>query len=127
MINDKFITETAQAIAGESFDIPNYSNVSDDLAFTDIDATDVDMNGEIGTRLANTISRTDDSVAYSAIRSGTTDIVATSGGDLIEGFGTFSLSTGSNLMTEVSLDTPFTHTSSFDVELITTIDIARSS
>jgi hypothetical protein len=127
MINDRFITETAQAIAGEAFSIPSYSVVSTDIATTDIDATDTSLDGEVGTRKVNTISRLTNSVSYSAIRSGTTDIVATSGGDTIDGFGTFISSTGDNLMTEVALDTPFTHTSSFDVEMITTIDIARSS
>jgi len=127
MINDRFITETSQAIAGESFSIPNYSSVSLDIASTDIDATDIAMHGEAGDRISNTVARTDNEISYSAIRSGTTDIIATSGGDTIDGFGTFISSTGDNLMTEVALDTPFTHTSSFDVEMITTINVARSS
>jgi len=127
MIQDRFITEVAQAISGEAFNIPNYSAVSTDLAATDVDATDTSLQGEIGTRLTNSVIRTGNSVSYSALRSGTTDIVATSGGDLIEGFGTFVGATGDSLLTQISLETPFTHTSSFDVELITTIDIARSS
>ena len=127
MIQDRFITEVAQAVAGESFSIPSYSVVSTNIAATDIDASDISLDGEAGTRKVNTISRNTNSVSYSAIRSGTTDIVATSGGDVIQGFGTFVASTGDNLMTEVALDTPFTHTSSFDVEMITTINIARSS
>ena len=127
MIQDRFITEVSQAIGGESFNIPEYSAVSTSIASTDIDATDISLVGEIGTRIDNTISRLDNAVSYTALRSGTTDIVATSGGDLITGFGTFIESTGDNLMTEVALDVPFTHTSSFDVEIITTINVARSS
>jgi len=127
MIQDRFVTEVAQAIAGEAYSIPEYTNISNTIVSGDIDATDTTLIGEIGTRLAVTTSRISDSISYSAIRSATTDLVSTSG-DLIKGFGTFvSVSGGTDLMTQVALDTPFTQTSSFDVELITTIDIARSS
>ena len=126
MIQDRLVQETAQALAGESFVIPTFQNVSLDIASTDISPTDISLKGEAGNRLSVIRSRIDNKVSYNSFRSATTDLVSTTG-DLIEGFGSFATESGDTLLTQVALDTPFTQTLTFDVELITTIEIARSS
>ena len=126
MITDRFLGEVAQAIGGEAFNIPEYTAVTTDIVSTDLTETTTSLNGEIGDRLTNTVSREDNVVSYSAIRSGTTDLVSTSG-DTLEGFGTFIDEAGNTLMTGVVFDIPFTHTNAFDVEFITTITVDRKA
>jgi hypothetical protein len=124
MIQDRLIEETAQALAGESFVIPTFQSVSLDIASTDISPTNTSLKGEAGSRLPVTRARINNLVSYSSFRSATTDLVSTLG-DTIEGFGSFATSTGNTLLTHVALETPFTQTVNFDVELITTLEIKR--
>ena len=124
MITNKFLEEVAQAISGESFSIPIFTAVTGDIVSSELAETSESLHGEIGTRKQNTITRSENIVSFSAIRSGTTDLVS-SLGDTLDGFGTFVDVTGDSLMTGVVFDIPFTHTSSFDVEFITSVTVDR--
>jgi len=120
MIMNAWLNELGKSINGESFVYPLYNAVSTTAITTDV--TDTSLDGEIGTRLALTGTRTDNQVQWSSLRL-STDVVSTDG-DSLKSLAMFSANTGGTMFIEQA---PFTllHTSSYEIEFINNIIIRR--
>lgn len=111
MITDNFLTGLAKFSAGESYDIPAYLTVSSDSDVTAAAST-TSLLGEFGSRFSLAFDRTDDTVKYSAVRSGA---IVGSSGDVLTAVALFPESTGSGCQLITVLPS-LTQTSSFDID-----------
>lgn len=106
-------TNVAKAMNSESYTTSNYVNVS---TSTDFEAsnTATSLDGEIGSRIATSNTRSSNVVTYSGIRSAAL-VVDTVNGDTLYGVGTFSAASAGDL--HLNVDLPgVNQTIGFDVE-----------
>jgi len=94
--------------------VTGYLAVTTDTSFDSFDTTATDIGTELGSRTTATVSRVNNVVTWSGIRSGAV-VVNTSTGDVLQGVGLFSAVTGGTLLFTSPLAS-LTHTTSFDVE-----------
>ena len=112
-ISDRFLEEHAKAMNGETFIIPSYLAVGS----ADVDSISnaaTTLSDEIGTRVAMTGSRTDNTLKISAIRSGTA-VIDTVNGDDITQSGAHGTLAGSDLLVS-AIHNGVTQTTNFDLE-----------
>jgi len=112
---DNQLIEGAKALAGESYSTASYLAVAT-TEVANILVTDTALAGEIGTREALDITRTSNSVDFTAIRSGA-DVIDTSNGDDIKSSGTMTASSGGILLSGATHG-GITQTTNFDLEFI---------
>lgn len=123
MITNTFLNTICAAINDETFMTPSYLAVATTVVSA-ILSTDSALSGEIGSRESMTGTRVNNIVTYDAIRSGV-DVINTQTGDVLTSFGLFPLSTGPNLLSGVVVS-GVTHTTNFDIEIITQIKVDRA-
>jgi len=121
VITDKYLEEMAKAAAGSTFDTLNYFSVGETVAV--IGTTTAVLPGEVGSRKATSVARTDNVIEFTATRLAT-DVVDTIDGDDIKTFGSNVASSGSDLLSGVSV-AGVTHTTAFDLDLILTVSVVR--
>lgn len=80
-ITDSLLNNIAKAMNGETFKIFDYLSVAT-TEVTAIDTTSTSLDGEIGTRIGTSYSRTDNTVTVTALRSGV-DVIDTVNGDIL--------------------------------------------
>lgn len=121
-LTDNFLVEMAKALAEESYTVPSH------LAFAttevaSIATTDTALSGEIGTREALSKSRSDKSITFTAMRSGT-DVIDTTNGDELESSGFLNASTNGTFLWGIT-HPGITQTTVFDLEWEVQIDVRR--
>jgi len=120
MITDNLLVGMAKLAAGEGYTVTGYGTVSSDSSFSATATTD-SVSGELGSRSSVTPSRTDKTVNYSFVRSGS---VASSAGDVLYGVALMPLSTGDGCQVAVELP-GLTQTQSFDIDFDFDITMRR--
>ena len=112
-VMNNMLTETAKAIAGESYSVMSHLAFSTDTSFA-IAVSDSAISGESGDRIALSDSRSVATVTFNGTRTGA--LVASSDGETLTGAGTLSASSGGTLFSEILLPS-LLHTTSFDIEV----------
>ena len=118
-ILNNFANEMAKAANNESFVV--ISHHVEGTATVTPDVSDTALTGEIGTRDSVTGSRTLNTIEFSSIRL-STDVVDTTNGDNLKGFGIFSADTGGTIFIENEI-AGILQTTNFDFEITETINI----
>lgn len=123
VLQDDYLVNAAKAIAGESFDEPDFSGYSD----TDgnVSTSDNSLTNEIGSRSNAVTSRGDKVLEYSSTRS-SANVVDTTNGDDIEEVGFFTQSSGDNMQIFIDVAN-INHTTDFDIEVTEQVEVQRSS
>lgn len=120
--NDKQLEELAKALAGESFENPNYIGFSE--SEDAVDLASETFPTEVGSRKQLAISRTVNVVTLNAVRSAT-DVVDTVNGDDLRRVGTFN--TGSSTIPfEDEAMGKINHTINFDIDFNFDIEVDRN-
>jgi hypothetical protein len=123
MITDYFLNEVAKGINNETFVVPAYQAVGTG-SVTAINTTDTALTGEIGSRIALSGTRTNNSITFSGTRSGASVLDSTSG-DTLTNVGILAVATSGTLLQGVVIGT-ITHTTSFDIEFTNSITVNRA-
>lgn len=121
MITDKFLEEVAKVLNAESYVIPAYYSFSTSLVTPAV--TDTVLDGEIGTRVAVTKSRSGQDVEYIGTRLATS-VVATTG-DTLSIIGMSNSLTVGTLLHEQTIS-GLIQTTAYDIEFTNTIGVNRS-
>jgi len=119
LLSDSFFEETAEQILA----IPNFLAVATTVVTT-LDTAITALDGEIGSRISLTGSRTGTEATFTGIRSGT-DVIDTINGDTLISSGITQTSAGNDIVAAV-IHNGITHTTNFDLEFIYTIEPQRS-
>ncbi len=112
VFTDIHLQNLAKAMNSESFTVPVYQAVGENTITAD--PTDTALDGEIGTRVAGSKSRTTNQVSLTALRSGA-DVIDTINGDDLRAVALFDTATSGELHTELSISS-LIQTTSFDLE-----------
>jgi len=116
---DNALADVATKFGANSF----YLGFSTDTSLED-DPTATSLDGEIGTRVACTVSVIDNRVSIAGVRASTM-VVNTASGDTLTGIGLFDSSTGGELFTITTIPN-LLHTINFDFNIEAPIDFERS-
>ena len=119
VVLNNFLNEIAKSVNNESFVTPSHLAVGTEVL--DIDVTDTSLAGEIGSRLELSGSRSNNTLELVALRL-STDVVDTTDGDDLKGFGILSADTGGTIFIENDI-AGILQTTNFDFEITETINI----
>ena len=121
-VTNTFLNELAKAINGESYLTASHI-VAGSTDVSTIDTSDTTIQGELGSRISTSGSRTDNNVEFSAIRSGAV-VIDTTNGDDINSAGLLTAETGGELLSGITLG-GVTQTTNFDIEFIFDLTVER--
>jgi len=110
MINNNLLTEVAKAFSGEGYVTPSFMAFGSTVIVPNAGTSS--LTGEFGSRSALSVSRNNNVVLLSGIRSGA--VVASSTGDVLNSLSMNSASSGGVHLSENTLSS-IIHTTSFDV------------
>jgi hypothetical protein len=119
VVLNNFLNEIAKSINNESYVYPSHLAVGTEVL--SIDVEDTSLAGEIGDGLELTGSRSNNTLEFVALRL-STDVVDTTNGDDLKGFGIFSADTGGTIFIENDI-AGILQTTNFDFEITETINI----
>jgi len=121
-LQDDYLINVAKAVAGESFDAPDFTGYSDQDG--NITTNSSSLTNEIGSRSNAITSRSSKILEYNSTRSAA-DVVDTTNGDDIEEIAFFTQSSGSNMQIFVDVAN-INHTTDFDIEVTERVTVDRA-